>query len=105
MELNTVYKDLKNCFEIVVSEDENESSDEEEMSDLKGGDIDIENSLLPPPTAVDFPVAPSSPEISESTRLFHFLERVCTKVLFEVFHISFRHRILMKIFFVRIVRN
>jgi len=76
VEFNSVYKKLKNCFEIVVSEDENDSSDDEELQDGKDNSEQIENSLLPPPTAVDFPVAPSSPEIAETSRLFNFLERV-----------------------------
>ena len=74
------YKSLKNCFEIVVTEDENENSSDEEDFNSEDDKIesmfDNEDNLLPPPSAVDFPVAPSSPEIKDSDLMFQFLEQV-----------------------------
>ena len=74
------YKSLKNCFEIVVTEDENENSSDEEDFNSEDDKIesmfDNEDNLLPPPSAVDFPVAPSSPEIKDSDFMFQFLEQV-----------------------------
>ena len=74
------YKSLKNCFEIVVTEDENENSSDEEDFNSEEDKIesmfDNEDNLLPPPSAVDFPVAPSSPEIKDSDLMFQCLEQV-----------------------------
>ena len=84
---------LKNSFPIVVSDDEGAdySSDEEEstsaadnceLSDDAFTNTTAElTTLLPPPTAVDFPVAPSSPEIRENDCAFSFIERVSFQIL------------------------
>ena len=71
--------DLKNSFSIVVSDDEGaeSSDDEDEDSTVDEHQTPLDDaSLLPPPTAVDFPVAPSSPEIRENDYAFSFIERV-----------------------------
>ena len=69
---------LKNSFPIVVSEDEgaDSSDDEDDSIDLDLNEQSDWSALLPPPTAVDFPVAPSSPEIRENDCAFSFIERV-----------------------------
>ena len=70
---------LKNSFPIVVSEDEGVDSDDDDDHDSIDLDLHEQSdwsSLLPPPTAVDFPVAPSSPEIRENDCAFSFIERV-----------------------------
>ena len=82
------YKSLKNCFEIVVTEDENENSSDEEDFNSEDDKIesmfDNEDNLLPPPSAVDFPVAPSSPEIKDSDLMFQFLEQVLYSLVWVI---------------------
>ena len=93
------YKSLKNCFEIVVTEDENENSSDEEDFNSEDDKIesmfDNEDNLLPPPSAVDFPVAPSSPEIKDSDLMFQFLEQVnpsCGAYMIDNDFFMFRRR-------------
>ena len=84
---------LKNSFPIVVSDDEGDCSTDDEC-DIDNCDALTESesasaveltTLLPPPTAVDFPVAPSSPEIRESDCAFSFIERVSLKIFSRIF--------------------
>jgi hypothetical protein len=85
--LTKEFKNSKNCFSIPLSEDENSSDEEGAMPDLTsyitsdkavvvGGmpDFDAHGLIVAPPTAVEFPVAPASPELeSKEDTMFTFL--------------------------------
>ena len=80
------FESSKQCFSVAVSDDDNSSDDEMAGPDVanymvgdKGqiGNFAIDcNNIIAPPTAVEFPVAPASPELEPKEEpYFTFLDR------------------------------